>query len=114
MVDGFYRIVFTGAHGSGFGILVLRDGYVAGADVGGALYDGQYKLNESGDHLVIDVTMRAPAGIVPVQTGIPLAVPADVPMHMTIPVNFGGGAPILIETPLGKVNVIFAAIRDFT
>ncbi len=65
MVDGFYRIVFTGAHGSGFGILVLRDGYVAGADVGGALYDGQYKLNESGDHLVIDVTMRAPAGIVP-------------------------------------------------
>jgi hypothetical protein len=113
MVDGFYRIVFTGAHGSGFGLLVLREGFVAGADVGGALYDGLYRLSEGGDHLVIDVTMRAPAGIVPVQTGVSLAIPTDIPIHMTIPTNLAGGAPILIDTPLGRVNVIFAKIRDF-
>lgn len=113
MIDGFYRVAFTGSHGSGLGLMVLHEGAVAGADVAGALYDGLYTIDKSGDHLFINVTMRAPAGIVPVQTGVPLLVPADLPMSITIPTNLAGGAPILINTPLGKVNAIFNKIRDY-
>ena len=32
MMAGFFRIAFTGTAGSGFGVLVLRDGSIAGAD----------------------------------------------------------------------------------
>jgi len=112
MVDGFYRITFTGLYGSGFGLLVLSNCAVAGADVGGALYDGLYELDESGKEIVVRVTMRAPAGITPVQTGVPLIVPADIPIIVTIPVDLAGGAPVLVQTPLGKVNIILTKIRD--
>ena len=114
MVAGFYRIAFTGSHGSGFGILVLQDGAIAGADVGGAMYDGVYKTDASGNSLILNVIMRAPAGITPVHTGVPLTAPADLPITATIPIDLAGGAPILLETQLGKVNVIFSKIRDFS
>ena len=71
MIDGFFRIAFTGAAGSGFGILALRDGSIAGADVGGAIYDGTYSENAATAEVDIKVTMAAPAGVTPVQTGVP-------------------------------------------
>jgi hypothetical protein len=49
-----------------------------------------------------------------VQTGIPLVAPIDVPMAISLPNDLAGGAPILIETPLGKVNVIVSKIRDIS
>ena len=85
MTDGFYRIAFTGAHGSGFGLLVLFEGAVAGADVGGVLYDGTYRTDEAKNHMNLQITMRAPAGSTPVQTGIPLVAPIDVPMAISLP-----------------------------
>ena len=39
-MDGFFRIAFTGTTGSGFGVLVLHDGVIVGADVAGAIFDG--------------------------------------------------------------------------
>lgn len=113
MVDGFYRIAFTGTHGSGFGLIVLREGVVAGADVAGATYDGAYELNSSQDGLDLRVTMRAPAGITPVRTGVPLSTPTDISIAANLPVDLANGEPVLIETPLGRVNVAFLKIRDF-
>jgi hypothetical protein len=112
MADGIYRIAFTGAHGSGFGVIALLGGVVAGADVGGVLYDGTYRKEKSGDHITLQITMRMPAGSTPVQTGVAISRPADIPMQVTLPVDLAGGGPILIETPLGKMNVIVTKIRD--
>jgi hypothetical protein len=114
MADGIYRIAFTGAHGSGFGVLALVGGVVAGADVGGVLYDGTYQKEESGDQITLLITMRVPAGSTPVQTGIAFSSPADIPMTVSLPTDLAGGAPILIDTPLGKVNVIVTKIRGIT
>jgi hypothetical protein len=55
-MDGFFRIAFTGAAGSGFGMLVLRGGVIVGADVGGAMYDGSYTDNSSTQALDFRVT----------------------------------------------------------
>lgn len=110
---GFYRIAFTGAHGSGLGIIVLQNGIIVGADVGGATYDGSYDSDPVSGLVRINAIMRAPAGLTPVQTGVPLITPADIPIQTTITLNAPGGTPVLIDTPLGKVNVIFSKIREF-
>jgi hypothetical protein len=113
MIDGFFRIAFTGAAGSGFGVLVFRQGSVAGADVGGATYDGTYSENPATGEINFKVNMAAPAGIAPVQTGVALTAPMDVPIAATLKSNdITSQKTVLLQTPLGPVNVIFSKIRD--
>jgi hypothetical protein len=114
MTEGFFRIAFTGATGSGLGILLLRSGSVIGADTGGATYDGSYKENADTHTLEFVITMSMPAGVSPVQTGIPLATPMSVPISASLlQDDIGGAKPTLVQTPLGPVNVLFTKIRDF-
>jgi hypothetical protein len=113
MINGIFRIAFTGANGSGFGVLVLREGIIAGADIGGAVYDGTYTENSAAKEIGINVTMTAPAGVAPVQTGVPLAAPISVPITATIAqADINSDKPTLLQSPLGPVNVIFRKIRD--
>jgi hypothetical protein len=113
-MDGFFRIAFTGTAGSGFGMLVFHGGVIVGADVGGALYDGSYTNNSSTQALDFRVTMTAPAGITPVQTGIPVTEPINLPISGSLPLgNITSETPTLLETPLGPVNVVFKKLRDF-
>lgn len=115
MMDGFYRIAFTGGAGSGFGILAFLDGKIAGADVAGATYSGTYTEDATTGALNYRVTMSAPAGLVPVQTGVPLAAPASIPITGTLrPEDLERPDPLLLHTPLGAVNIIFHKIRDFS
>lgn len=113
MIEGFFRIAFTGAKGSGFGILLLTQGAIVGADVGGAVYDGTYTENPATGDIDIKVTMAAPAGMTPVQTGVPLAAPISVPITATVSRNnLNSNSATLLQSPLGAVNVIFHKIRD--
>lgn len=114
-MDGFFLMTFTGAVGSGFGIIVLRNGTLVGADVGGATFDGTYSENPSTQTLTLQITMNAPAGMVPVQTGIPMASPTALSFNASVAKDdIGMERPTLIETPLGPVNVIFRKLRDFS
>jgi len=112
MVEGIYRVTFTGMKGSGFGVLLLKGGAIAGADVVGATFDGSYVERPNNQGVVVQVTMRFPAGATPVQTGIPLTQPVSVPVDATLPNDLGNGNAVRVETPLGPVNVVFAKIRD--
>jgi hypothetical protein len=114
-MDGFFRIAFTGSAGSGFGLLVLHNGNIAGADIGGATYDGKYTVDLKTNNAVFDVTMTAPAGVTPVQTGIPLAAPATIPITGTLrQEDMESNKPTLVHSALGPVNVLFTKIRDFS
>ncbi|MGC8536923.1 MAG: hypothetical protein ACP5QR_15570 [Rhizomicrobium sp.] len=114
MIDGFFRIAFTGTAGSGFGMLTFRSGIIAGADVAGMLYDGTYAENPSTGDLDIKVNMRAPAGVTPVQTGVALTADATFPISAKLPrVAMDNEAPILLQTPLGPVNLVLRKIREF-
>lgn len=114
VVDGFFSIAFTGNKGTGFGVLALHKGVVAGTDVGGASYDGSYSEDPVTHALNFDIRMNAPAGLTPVQTGIPLAAPATVPIKASILEDeLTSERPMLLRTPLGPVNVLFRKIRDF-
>jgi hypothetical protein len=115
MIDGFYLMAFTGVHGSGFGMLVLRDGNIAGADVAGSTYDGTYVLNPQTREVKLEATMFAPAGVTPVQTGIPLVVPMTLPIAATFTQEDTANEQlVLLKTQIGPVNVIFRKIRDIS
>ena len=112
--NGFFRIAFTGATGSGLGLLVLHNGSVVGADTGGGIYDGSYTENPDTQALEFRITMSMPAGGMSVQTGIPLATPISVSISTSLQQNeIGSSKPKLVQTPIGPVNVLFAKLRDF-
>jgi hypothetical protein len=114
MIDGFFRIAFTGTAGSGFGMLVFHSGKIAGADMTGATFDGEYTEDSTTHEVSYQTTMALPAGVVPVQTGIPLAAPATIPLSGKFrQEDVETGKPVLLQTPLGPVNIIFSKIRDF-
>jgi len=114
MVNGFYRITFTGAFGSGFGVIVFNAGIVAGADVAGSTFDGYYAEQVSNDGIDFRVIMTAPAGVTPVQTGVPLTAPINIQIDGSLrESDIGTNLPSQVETSLGPVNVLFEKIRDF-
>jgi hypothetical protein len=113
MINGFFRMAFTGTAGTGFGMVILQDGALAGADTGGAIYNGSYTENLSTGKITINASMTAPEGTIPVQTGIPITSPTTIPLTASISSkDFAEEKPILLITPLGPVNVIFKKVRD--
>ena len=113
MLEGFFRVAFTGATGVGLGILVLRQGRVVGADAGAAVYDGSYTEIDAGSVVEFDVTMNIPAGVAPVQTGLALGSPISVPIKASIPLeNIEKQIPTLVNMSLGPVNLILTKLRD--
>jgi hypothetical protein len=114
MVRGFYRMTFTGTAGSGFGVIAFHDGAIAGADVAGTIFDGSYSENLQIGGIDFQVIMKAPAGVMPVQTGIPLAAPISVEINGSILLSdVDSDRPTRLETQLGPVNALFQKIRDF-
>jgi hypothetical protein len=115
MMEGFFRIAYTGTAGSGFGMLVLSAGNIAGADMAGATYDGTYAELPESHALDFKVKMLAPAGITPVQTGIPLPADTTLSINAILPhADIVAERPILMQTSLGPVNVVFSKVRDLT
>lgn len=115
MIDGFFRIAFTGANGSGFGMLILHGGIVVGADIVGTTYVGTYTDLAETQEFNFQINVTFPAGVTPVQTGTPLAAPITVPMSGTVRHDdIIAENPILLRNQLGPVNVIFKKIRDLS
>ncbi len=111
MAEGIFRIAYTGANGSGLGIVVLHNGSVVGADAGGGSYDGSYTENANTKTVDIEVTLSMPAGVAPVMTGIPLPKGMSLSIKTSLPLD--SEKPTLVQTVLGLVNVLFKKIRDF-
>ena len=114
MKEGFYSISFSGAYGDGFGMLVLEDGLVVGADAAGGTYDGTYEKSLLAGFVNLAITATAPPGARPVQTGVPLTAAVAFQIKATITRKLGDhSAPITVQTPLGTVDVVLRKIRDF-
>ena len=110
MLDGIYTITFRGAANWGMGALVLYKGTIAGADVGGALYDGQY--TDQGDSVLVNMVMKVPPGVTLVQGTAPRATAYEVPFSVVInKKSFENSEPVLLKLPPGPVNVIFKRLR---
>lgn len=110
-MDGFYSIYFSGAAGVGFGLLALRQGAITGADAAGASYDGRYSVTEAG--IQGEVTLNAPPGVQLVTGAAAGAAGQAWRIPLNLPRDFANGQAHLVNTPTGKVNVVFRKLRDF-
>lgn len=110
-MNGIYSIAFRGQADWGLGLLVLQNGIITGADVGGVTYDGTYK--DLGSALTVDLKITVPPGARLVQGTPPRPVPYDVKFKETLPKDvLSSGASVTLNMPPGPVNVIFRKLRD--
>ena len=110
-MDGFYSAYFTGVHGSGYALFVMREGVIVGADPAGGSFDGQYGFNEDAQSYDGTIVMSAPAGTVLVTGAQVGSEPVQFPIPVRLPANFDNGQVIGVETPTGPINVTFRKIR---
>jgi len=110
MVDGIYQITFRGAADWGMGVLILKDGIITGADVGGALYDGTY--SDVGDSISSNITLTVPPGVTLVMGTQPQSKEYSFQFTLSLSKQaIETRQPVLAQLPVGPVNVIFNCLR---
>ena len=108
--DGIYSAVFRGISDWGMGILIFKKGVITGSDISGSLFDGKYQVN--GPIIEFEVTMTVPPGVTLVQGTPPRRTQYTVPFHGSTPIeSILKSIPILLDMPIGPVNVIFRLLR---
>jgi hypothetical protein len=113
MVNGFHALYYTGRTGSGFGVVVFKDGIVTGADASGGLYDGEYTTNQDKQILEGKIKLTVPPGVSLV-TGAPVTQqPYTQQFPISLPLDLNQPHPLQIQTPTGPVNLNLKKIRDF-
>lgn len=110
-MEGIYAIYFTGRVGSGSGLLLLKNGVIAGSDIAGGIYDGSYTLEERGA-LNANVRLTLPPGSSLATGGSAGSNPVVMDIPARLPENFGNGQAIALNTPNGPINIIFKKLRD--
>lgn len=110
-MEGIYVMYFTGSIGSGNGLLILKNGVIAGADAAGGVYDGSY-TQEPGGTLNVHVRLTLPPGGTLVTGASTGANPMVIDIPAKLPENFANGQAIALRTPTGPVNIIFKKLRD--
>lgn len=109
MREGMYLLKFAGTRDWGAGVLILDNGLVYGADVGGASYDGTYKYDTQIAKIRTKIKVRIPPGVATVQgTSFPYEVAFDV--EVTFP-RETEKAQFQINTPIGPVTVEIQFLR---
>ncbi len=113
MINGFYSIYFTGMAGVGFGVVVLKDGQITGADNAGAVYDGKYEVFDENKSIVGNVILKSPPGAKLVTGASSGSKEGIWEIPLALPFDLGKGNPINLSTPTGPINIIFRKLRDF-
>jgi len=111
-MDGIYAAYLSGKTGSSVGIFLFKGGAVSGADIGGAIYDGEYVTSQDGLYIVGTLTMDAPQNT-PLITGTSAVGPnSKMAIPLRLPTSFSENDVFKIETPAGPVNAKFRKIRS--
>jgi hypothetical protein len=101
---------YTGASGSGLGVIAFVNGVLAGADAAGGLYDGEYNTDEAG-RISGKVKMTIPAGVTLVTNGAVSPSPYTVEFPIQLAADFTDGTPMRLELPIGPINIVFKSLR---
>lgn len=111
-MNGIFALYYTGVAGSGFGLVMMREGMIAGADAAGGVYDGRYTLEENGRRVAGMVQLRVPPETGLVTGASSGTTPALLEIPLSLPADLGGGKAVPVSTTTGPVNVVFKKIRD--
>lgn len=103
MAKVFYRIVIAGQAGWGAGVLVFDDsGVVVGADAGGVIYQGNFRLQ--GGLLKAEILVTIPAGLTLVTGTAPNSQPFTFVVNLSLPLD-DLTTERDVDTPVGRVRV---------
>jgi len=111
-IDGIYSAYFTGMTGSSFGLFAFINGVVAGADAGGAVYDGDYK--HASGFIEGEITMRAPAGTMLITGAVSGSTPIEMRIPFKLDVPIEAGKDLRFLTPAGPVNGRLNLVRSLS
>ena len=111
-MDGIYSVYMAGQAGVSQALLLIKDGILVGADVGGLKYDGEIEAKPDGTGFSCSVVYVIPAGASLITTANSPTEAMQIPLKFELPIDFAQGAPIRIETPLGPVNARFEKLRS--
>lgn len=110
MIDGIYTVYMTGTAGQTMAMFVFRDGVIAGADLIGLSFDGEYEVNEN--TAVGSVHYRMPANSISI-TGAQFDQPSEtISVPISLPTKLDAEATYRIETPIGPVNAKFIKTKE--
>lgn len=111
--DGFYAAYFTGAFGSSIAILTFLNGRIAGADIGGGLYDGKYELAKGVNTVQCEVEFVLRAGNQSITGATSQSEPVRVKVPLELPSIIDPNGVHLIKTPIGAINARFEKLRGY-
>jgi len=110
-VEGIYTAYFTGAAGQGMAMFVFRDGKIAGADIAGLTFSGNYEVKDS--QLTGEVSFRMPAGSQSI-TGASFEQGSDnIMVPLSLPEKIDPNETYLFVTPIGPLNAKFVKNVSF-
>jgi hypothetical protein len=111
LLNGFYKILYSGATGEGFGMLALANGNITGIDEAGVKYDGEYVEDMVTGSVQFHLRASVPADA-PLVLGVPpRGEPWSFAVDAHLPPNFTSGVITKIRTPYGAVDVRFSLLR---
>jgi hypothetical protein len=110
-IDGIYAAYLAGAMANGFGLLLFRNGRIAGADASGVIFDGSY-IEDNGSSLSIALNVKSPPNIPLIQGGISGPQGDIYELKIHLPLNFAEKDFTRVETPRGPVNARLTKLRS--
>ncbi|MFK0165621.1 hypothetical protein [Rhizobium sp. NPDC090279] len=109
--DGIYTAYLAGVTGNSFGMFLLNNGIIAGADAGGGIYDGTYTLSPDGLSWIGTIAFTLPPGGATITGQVATQEPLKINVPIKLPLNFTSSDFIRIETPLSPLNARFVLVR---
>lgn len=110
-IDGIYAAYLSGKAGSGFAMLLFKDGKIAGADALGITFDGSFEV-ESNRETVLRVSVKSPPNVPLIQGGMTGPEGDAYEMLARLPANFASEEFVRIETRYGPLNARLTKLRD--
>ncbi len=111
MIDGIYIAYFAGRTGTSMGMFVFKDGKIAGGDIGGWVYQGNYAI-EQGGMAVGTIRFEMAKGTSSITGASAGDEPVRVDVPIRLPVALDPSETYRIETPIGPLNAKFRRVAD--
>lgn len=108
---GFYKMEYTGNQGQGAGALAFVDNKVAGLDVGGGVYKGEFHTMQDGTVSgYVDLSFPQGGSLVTGATMAPGGPPMRIPF--AIQEQKAENSILRIDTPTGPINLRLTLISQ--
>jgi hypothetical protein len=110
-IEGIYTAYMSGIAGQGLGMFVFSAGKIAGADIAGLTFSGDYSVEN--DRVVGKIQYKMPKGSMSITGMVFENASSEIVVPIELPVLLDEKETYRIQTPIGPVNVKFVKNVEF-